>query len=53
MTSLAYREALSEAPFTGLADSSEENLEELRMALAREERLLSAASAGVPSLEAA
>jgi len=53
MTSLAYREALSEAPFTGLADSSEEDVEELRMALAREERVLSAAPAGVPSLEAA
>jgi hypothetical protein len=51
IASLPYREALAEAPFAGLADSTEEDLEELRALLAQEERLLSTAPAGVPSLE--
>ncbi len=50
---LPYREALSEAPFTGLADSTEDDLEELRALLAEEERKLSVAPAGVPALERA
>jgi hypothetical protein len=51
LTSLPYREALSEAPFTGLTDSTEEDLESLRSLLAEEERKLSAVPAGVPALE--
>jgi len=51
IASLPYREALSEAPFAGLADSTVEDLEELRSVLAQEERLLAIAPAGVPSLE--
>jgi hypothetical protein len=51
IASLPYREALSEAPFAGLADSTEEDLDELRALLAQEERLLAATPAGVPSLE--
>jgi hypothetical protein len=51
IASLPYREALAEAPFAGLADSTEEDLEALRALLAEEERLLAATPAGVPSLE--
>jgi hypothetical protein len=51
IASLPYREALSEAPFAGLADSTEEDLDELRALLAQEERLLAATPAGVSSLE--
>ncbi|HEY3170101.1 MAG TPA: hypothetical protein VGK08_03780 [Thermoanaerobaculia bacterium] len=51
LTSLPYREALSEAPFTGLRDSTEEDLETLRSLLAEEERKLSVVPAGVPALE--
>ena len=49
--SLPYLEALAEAPFTGLADSTEEDPEVLRAFLARRERDLAFAPAGVPSLE--
>ena len=45
--SLPWREALSEAPFTGLASSTEDDTEALRKALAEEERKLSATRTGV------
>jgi len=51
IASLPYLEALAEAPFTGLADSTEEDPESLRAFLARRERDLASAPAGVPSLE--
>lgn len=51
IASLPYRDALAEAPFAGLADSTEEDLEALRALLAEEERRLAATPAGVPSLE--
>ncbi len=41
LPSLPWREALAEAPFTNLADSTEEDLEALRRTLAAEERKLS------------
>jgi hypothetical protein len=47
---LPYRQALAEAPFTGLADSTEDDLESLRAALVDEERALAAHPAGVPPL---
>ncbi|MGH9318224.1 MAG: glycosyltransferase family 2 protein [Thermoanaerobaculia bacterium] len=48
--SLPWREALAEAPFTGLAGSTEDDVEALREALAQEERRLSESPAGLPSL---
>jgi hypothetical protein len=48
LTSLHYREALAEAPFTGLSTSTEDDSEILRRALAGEERKLSEAPAGLP-----
>jgi hypothetical protein len=48
--SMAWRQALTEAPFTNLSASTDEETETLRIALAAEERLLSARPAGVPSL---
>lgn len=51
LPSLPWREALSEAPFTGLAASTDENEEELRKALTSEERGLAATLAGVSALE--
>jgi hypothetical protein len=51
LPALPYREALAEAPFTGLIDETEEDLAVLGAALARMERGLSAAPAGVPSVE--
>jgi hypothetical protein len=51
LPSLAFREALSEAPFTGLSDSTEDDLEVLRFLLAEEEKKLSTSPAGVPALE--
>lgn len=48
--SLPWREALAEAPFTGLADSTEDDIEALREALAREERKLAKSPAGLPAL---
>lgn len=49
--SLSYREALAEAPFTGLTDTTEDDVEWLCQALAAEERKLSGAPAGLPALE--
>ena len=46
LPSPGYREALAEAPFTGLSASTEEEPELLRQALAAEERKLAAAPAG-------
>ncbi len=51
LPSLRWREALAEAPFTGLAASTEQEAEPLRRALAAEERLLAASPAGVPAME--
>lgn len=54
LPALPYLQALTEAPFTGLTDSTEEDLEDLenlRAALAEEERKLSVVPAGVPALE--
>jgi hypothetical protein len=50
LTSLPWQEALGEAPFTGLSGSTEDDPEELRRALAEEERKLSRAPAGVPAM---
>ena len=47
---LSWREALAEAPFTGLSGSTQEDPETLRALLAAEERKLSAVPAGVPAL---
>ena len=52
-TSLYWREALAEAPFTGLTASTEDEIEPLRKTLAAEERRLSGSSAGLPGLGAA
>jgi hypothetical protein len=46
LASPGYREALAEAPFTGLSSSTEEDAEFLRQALAEEERKLAATPAG-------
>jgi hypothetical protein len=46
LSSPGYREALAEAPFTGLSSSTEEDPEFLRQALAAEELKLAAAPAG-------
>jgi hypothetical protein len=51
LVSLPFREALSEAPFTGLSASTEDDLEILRYFLAEEEKKLSAVPAGVPAIE--
>lgn len=51
LASLPLRDALSEAPFTGLTSSTEDDLETLRWLLAIEEKKLSVAPVGVPSLE--
>jgi hypothetical protein len=48
--SLPWREALAEAPFTGLAASTEDDIEVLREALAAEERKLATSPAGLPAL---
>jgi hypothetical protein len=50
LTALPFRQALAEAPFTGLADSTEDDLEVLRLVLARKERGLAVHPAGVPPL---
>jgi hypothetical protein len=47
LSSLAWREALAEAPFTNLSASTEDNAEALRQALASEERKLSGSPAGL------
>jgi hypothetical protein len=49
LPSLAWREALAEAPFTGLAASTVDEAEPLRRALAAEERLLAETRAGFPA----
>jgi hypothetical protein len=46
LTSPGYRKALTEAPFTGLAASTEDEPEFLRQTLAAEERKLAASPAG-------
>jgi hypothetical protein len=51
LASLPFREALSEAPFTGLSAFPEDDLETLRRLLAEEERTLAIVPAGVPVLE--
>ncbi len=50
LSSLGFREALAEAPFTGLSASTEEEPEALRRALAVEERALGVRPAGVPAV---
>lgn len=50
LPSLPWREALAEAPFTGLTGSTEDSEEDLRAALAAQERKLSATPAGIPAL---
>ncbi len=47
---LSWREALAEAPFTGLSGSTQEDPETLRALLAAEERKLSATLAGVEAV---
>ncbi|HLN92319.1 MAG TPA: hypothetical protein VK389_00525 [Thermoanaerobaculia bacterium] len=51
LVSLPLRKALSEAPFTGLGDSTDDDLETLRLLLAEEEKTLARVPAGVPALE--
>lgn len=51
LASLPLRAALSEAPFTGLVDSTDDDLETLRRFLAEEEKTLGRVAAGVPALE--
>lgn len=51
LPALPYLQALTEAPFTGMIDTTEEDLATLGDALAEQERQLAAAPAGVPSLE--
>ena len=51
LPSLPWREAIKEAPFTGLSGSTEEDDEALRQALAAQERKLAVTPAGVASLE--
>lgn len=48
---IPFRQALAEAPFTGLVDSTEDDLETLRATLAGQERSLAVHPAGVPPLE--
>ena len=50
LPSLPWREALAEAPFTGLTGWTEDEPETLRRALASEERALSKSAAGVTAL---
>jgi hypothetical protein len=47
---LPFRQALAEAPFTGLVESTEDDLEVLRVALAEEEHSLAVCPAGVPPM---
>ena len=47
LPSMPWRQALAEAPFTGLAASTQEEAEPLRRALAAEERKLAESPAGV------
>jgi hypothetical protein len=50
LPALPWREALVEAPFTGLVASTQDDPDSLRRALAAEERTLAAAPAGVPAV---
>jgi hypothetical protein len=49
LKSLAWRQALAEAPFTNLSGSTDEDTETLRKALAEEEKKLAETPAGVTS----
>lgn len=49
LPSLPWREALAEAPFTGLTASTSEDTEELRKALVEEEHKLGETRVGVPA----
>jgi hypothetical protein len=49
LPALAWREALAEAPFTGLSSSTQQDAEPLRRALAARERELAGSLAGVPA----
>ncbi len=49
LPALPWREALAEAPFTGLSASTQDDPEPLRRALAAEERKLAESPAGVPA----
>lgn len=49
--SMHWRQALTEAPFTNLVSSTDEETDTLRRELAAEEARLSATRAGVPALE--
>jgi hypothetical protein len=51
LPSIGFRDALSEAPFTGLTASTEDEIETLRLLLAEEEKRLSVVPAGIPSVE--
>jgi hypothetical protein len=51
MTPLPWRQALSEAPFTGLTASTDDDPEMLRQSLALQEAVLSVSPAGVPAME--
>ncbi len=53
LPSIGYHQALTEAPFTGLAESVEEDPEELRKALIAEERKLAGIPAGLSGIPAA
>lgn len=50
LRSLAWRQALAEAPFSGLTASTAESVEELRRALITEEKKLGGSPAGLPSV---
>ena len=50
LAKIPYRQALTEAPCTGLVESTDEDLEVLRQALAERERELAVHPAGVPPL---
>jgi len=49
LKSLPWRQALTEAPFTNLSGSTDEETETLRSTLAEEEKKLAATPAGVPA----
>jgi hypothetical protein len=50
LRSLAWRQALAEAPFTNLSSSTVDETETLRRALVEEEKRLAASPAGLPAL---
>jgi hypothetical protein len=53
LPSIGYHQALTEAPFTGLTESVEEDPEDLRRTLIAEERKLAGIPAGLPVIPAA